>query len=459
MKNLLEYKKFYRENKSLDLKEYRNGFHIEPSIGWLNDPNGLVYFKGWYYIFHQFSPELTLTNKRELCWNLLKTKDFVNFEDCGPQFFPINEFDRDGVYSGCTFINDDKMYIYYTGNVKLVGDYNYITNGREHNTCLITSSDGIHFSEPKVVLTNDDYKNMSRHVRDPFVFKNKQGQFEMILGARDINDKGHVISYLSDDLVNWSKQNPLINTSKAYMLECPSYLEIDNNEIYIISPQGLKKEKHKFMNVYQSGYLLNTKDFDEFVELDYGFDFYAPTIFNSTQRNLMIGWVGMPDEPNYYNDTKKYGYEHCLTMVRELSVINNKLYQYPIEEYKSLIENDVKVIVDFIKLEKNNYYAKISVTNESSIKINDGLNITFNDNLIKLEYEKNIACNRDVRFIENINCEVVEIYCDTSCIEIYFNNGEKVFTSRFYNFDSKIELDKCNGTVQYMSEQKIKQNF
>ena len=51
------------------------------------------------------------------------------------------------------------------------------------------------------------------------------------------------------------------------------------------------------------------------------FDFYAPQEFTAEDgRHILIGWMGMPDEPTYGNDpTVAYGWQHCMTVPRELT--------------------------------------------------------------------------------------------------------------------------------------------
>ena len=51
--------------------------------------------------------------------------------------------------------------------MKYKGDYDYVHEGRGHNTISFETEDGINFTEKKCLLTTDDYPNMSNHVRDP----------------------------------------------------------------------------------------------------------------------------------------------------------------------------------------------------------------------------------------------------------------------------------------------------
>ena len=70
--------------------------------------------------------------------------------------YPDQPFDCSGVYSGCAYIEDGEMYLYYTGNVKLEDGegYDYINTGRQANTVLVTSTDGEHFSRKRLLMKN-----------------------------------------------------------------------------------------------------------------------------------------------------------------------------------------------------------------------------------------------------------------------------------------------------------------
>ena len=178
-----------------DSDPLRLKYHLQPPMGWLNDPNGLCQKDGVYHIYHQFVPFYP-----DLCsvfWGHVTTKDLIHYEYHEPVLYPDSEWDVNGPYSGSAFQKDGLMYLYYTGNVRRTdrADYDYITGGREQNTVLVTSKDGFHFTEKQLLMTNEDYpSDLSLHVRDPQVFC-ENGRYYFFQGACDLISHGSAIVF------------------------------------------------------------------------------------------------------------------------------------------------------------------------------------------------------------------------------------------------------------------------
>ena len=116
------------------------------------------------------------------------------------------------------------------------------------------------------------------------------------------------------------------------MWECPDLFEMDGQLYIICCPQGVETQGIDYENVHQVTAMKLDYDFDtdeyEITDIklfDRGFDFYAPQSFeDESGRRILIGWMGIPDA-DYTNPTEEAGWQHALTIPRELSVRDGKL--------------------------------------------------------------------------------------------------------------------------------------
>ena len=90
-------------------------FHIASNGGWINDPNGLCFYKGRWHVFSQLHPYGTQWGPMH--WGHVSSTDMVNWKREPIMFAPSLEEEKDGVFSGSAVIGDDgKLRFYYTGH-------------------------------------------------------------------------------------------------------------------------------------------------------------------------------------------------------------------------------------------------------------------------------------------------------------------------------------------------------
>ena len=449
-------------------RRYRHNFHIMPPQGWLNDPNGSCFFNGNYHIFFQYSPDTPLGGKKY--WGHYISENLVDWKFVGTPLSPDTEFDCDGVYSGCAFVEDGLMELFYTGNVKHPGNFDYINEGRGHNVLYVESKDGSSFSAKTPLLLNKDYPaELSCHVRDPKIWKKGSGYY-MLLGARTRSSKAALLLFSSKDKRKWNFARLFKPADDfGYMLECPDYFPLGDCFIVAACPQGIPCGEKKFQNVYHSGYVILKNDalleFSDveldsvfikknFEEWDSGFDFYAPQTFVAKDgRRLLVGWAGVPDAPYGNEPSIIEGWQHSLTLVRELNLKNGRIYQNPVREFDSLRGNAVAVS-DSVKLDSYCFDSEFIIEKGLCVKIqcNDDFVLAFDGGIFSLEFlNEESGCGRKIRRTELSSLESVRLVMDESLIEVYLNGGEKVFTSRYYPADdsgAKLSLQGVKtGTV------------
>ena len=233
----------------------------------------------------------------------------------------------------------------------------------------------------------------------------------------------------------------------------------------MFSPQGMEAEGYKYNNVYQCGYavgnFVNDKKelkLGEFLEIDRGFDFYAPQTFEDSKgRRIVIGWMGVPDAVEHKNPTIDNFWQHQLTIPRELVLNYNKVYQVPVVELEKLRKgSSIKKEVYLNKeatldiFESNTFELNMSFkeSNEFEVELREDCKLSFKNELFKLELGKS-GYGREMRAVEIEAVDSIRIFSDNSSLEIFLNNGEEVFTTRIYNdsIDTLLKL-RGNGTAK-----------
>lgn len=451
--------------------KWRQTYHIQPPHGLLNDPNGFSYFNGKYHLFYQWFPlEATHGLKH---WNHLTSEDLVSWQDEGIVLTPEYDFESHGIFSGTAFNKENKLHLFYTGNKR---DDNW---ERHSSQCLAYLTADSKLTKLKEPVIPSPPKGYTHNFRDPKVVQ-FGNIYHLFVGGQTENLKGCLLVYSSEDLINWRFIGEMATNEEefGFMWECPDFFRLDNQDVLLLSPQGLKKDNHRFNNIYHSGVFIGQYDVTSnyfntsyFQELDNGFDFYAPqTMETPDGRRLLIGWMGLPDI-EYPSDCD--GWAGCLTIPRELRIKDGSILQVPIKEIEELRGNPNSVEVTLINERKRfETISSKAIEIELDLLVDDNTKagISFHvgneertDFYLDSETQQ-LILDRELtgkvvaslygtkRYIPYKKKEIsIRLFIDTSSVEVFVNQGESVFTSRLFptNTEFGIELFSKNGTSEF----------
>ncbi|WP_010677299.1 glycoside hydrolase family 32 protein [Bacillus timonensis] len=456
-----------RKRQIVESDYYRLRFHLMPPVGLLNDPNGFIQYKGVYHLFYQWNPFETAHGSK--FWGHYTSTDLVKWEHQPVALAPSEWYEKNGCYSGSAIEHEGKMVLFYTGNVK---DEN---GERETYQCMAVSNDGMIFDKKGPVIHLP--KGYTAHFRDPKVWK-KDDTWYMVLGAQDVTEQGKVVLYSSQNLTDWEFHGAITGSEMnglgpyGYMWECPDLFELDGKDVLLVSPQGLEPEGDLYHNLFQAGYFVgefNAEEFSyqhgAFTELDRGFDFYAPqTTTDVKGRRLLFAWMGITDENEKYQPTIEKGWIHAMTLPRVLSLKGEKVVQQPVEELKQLRKNEVsyenvQVNTEIVTLDKVQGTSMEMLIDGISYH-SDSFEVTFRGavNFFYSTKENKMSLHRknfkDGR-VESRHCQIygikkLHVFLDTSSIEIFVNDGEEVFTARYYpSVENESVSFKAEGKLQF----------
>lgn len=348
-------------------------WHFEPRVGWMNDPNGLVYFRGMYHAFFQHYPHAPRWG--QMHWGHAVSEDLVHWQELPIALYPDREYENDGgCFSGSAIEKDGRLYLFYTS----------VSHEMKQTQSVAWSDDGIHFtkySENPVIRENP---LGSEDFRDPKVSL-IDGVYYMVVGSGNM-DSGKVLLYKSADLLHWDYVGILFEGAEfAHCIECPDFFRMGDKYVLMFS-QINRRERASWFVVgdFRDGKLINCR----ISRPEWGPDFYAPQTFTDGTRRIMIGWMYHWGKPA----PEGCEFAGALSIPRELLLEGETILNYPVTAARHL-------------LKRESPYVRVC-----------GKRLILTDRY---------GTDRDW-VLENL--DRVEILEDTKSVEVFVNRGENSFS-------------------------------
>lgn len=301
-------------------------YHYRPAKGWINDPNGLVYFKGYYHVFYQHAPAYEIPWKQPMHWGHARTKDFLTWEELPTALCPDQEYDNNGCWSGTAIVKDDVLYLFYAS-----------VRGEEkiQTVSMAYSNDGINFEKYEKNPIIDSYpREGGPDFRDPAVCF-YDGNYYCVMASGNPTDKAaRLLIYESCDLYSWNYVGVMSEWSDCKYAECPSFVPEKNISMLAASVCPLQS-RHYFSLMFGDFY--NGKfTVKHSAEVDKGPDQYAGQVFKDHKgRNILIAWV-----PGWQYIGFAETDVGCMSVPRELKLKGGRITAFPIEELQHLLKDE-----------------------------------------------------------------------------------------------------------------------
>lgn len=442
---------------------WKMDYHIQPTSGLLNDPNGFTYFNGQWHLFYQFYPYGPVHGLKS--WFHLTSDNLVDWKKEGIKLEPSNQYDSHGIYSGTAMPMGDELLLAYTGNVR---DENWQRFAYQMGAMMDKNNQVKKIDKP---LLPEHPAGYTDHFRDPQVIPYKEG-YLMIIGAQNEQEEGKVLVYQGETITDWHLLGELdyLPTAAGFMVECPNLVFFDEQPVLVFCPQGIDKETLDYQNIFPNAFVigksfnLDTLAIEEpqaIQNLDEGFDLYASQVINAPDgRVLSVGWAGLP-ELKYPTDAENWA--HCLSLVKELTLKDNQLYQNPVSELKSLRLEETKLTGSFGALASliednptNRYELQLQLEADSQGSLHlfadqenqHAFSLHFDGKNGKIGIDRsrgNMPLNEDFGTTREISLTpneaiTLQIFVDQSICEIFVNDGKYVFTSRVFPVQGETNL-------------------
>ena len=307
------YEKFFSEN-------LRPRTHFTPARNWINDPNGLVYYKGKYHLFFQHNPEGILWGN--MSWGHSVSKDLLHWEHL-PVAIPCEA--TNGIFSGSAVVDyTNSTGFGTTEKPAMVAIYTVHQNDASNQSQHIAYStdEGLTWTKysqnPVLDLGMIDF-------RDPKVSWDESTQTWLMTVAKPQEFK--IAFFRSTDLKTWthlSDFGPLGATGGCW--ECPDLISLttpsgETKWVLLVSlnPGGIAGGSGTQYFIGDWDGTTFTTSQTETLWIDYGRDNYAGVTFANVadDRRIFLGWMSNWD---YASKLPSQIWRGSMTSARDLTL-------------------------------------------------------------------------------------------------------------------------------------------
>ena len=323
----------------------RPQFHFSSKKHWINDPNGLVHYKGEYHLFFQHNPKSI--HWGNMTWGHAVSENMIHWEQLPHAILP---YGNGTIFSGTAAVDYPNSLRKNTAKEKAIVAYFTHAQNDKQDKFYQAAAYSVDRGRTFELIDNGGpmvpNQGFDRGERDPKIFWHAPTQKWVLIlwikraDKKDKDDLGKVRFFGSTDLKNWKK---LSDFDRRWVYECMDLVELPvdgnpENKKWLIYDASFDYEIGTF-----DGISLST-DKNNYLG-DLGKNYYAAQTFNNSPdgRTVIIGWFKISDH-NLYVDHQMPFNQHLsfpATMELKTTAEGIRLFRWPIEEIKSLYKKSI----------------------------------------------------------------------------------------------------------------------
>jgi len=435
---------------------WRPQYHYTPVFGWMNDPNGLVYFKGKWRLFMQHNG-----------WGYATSDDLLHWKH---QPVAIRPDENGGIWSGSSVVDFNDSSGLFNGKPGLVCVFTYIAphqagvQHRRQSQAIAYSSDGKKFTKysKNPVIPQLRYlpgQPDDARFRDAKVFWHKPTQRWVLVAAG-----GKLRFFNSKNLLDWTYQstNTVMdakNHPEDIWTECPDLFELavdgdQNKKMWVLSGGG-------------DWYILGDFDGKRFtpvsgkIDMNAGPDFYASQTWSDAPdgRRIMTTWMFQwsyarkgkqpPTKPwtggamtlpyELSLKTTDEGVRLFMTPVKELETLRTDSQELQSRSLESVVvpikakDNTYEIVAEFTPGNTGEFGFELFKSEDGCEKVVVGYDgqkqeMYVDRSFLQQPEIENYRRKYTAGLKPQNNLIRMHIFVDKSSVEVFANHGRKVFT-------------------------------